>query len=181
MALVQLPLPKHIDEGGLSGHAEDVDLFAGQCGPWCGDYILPPAPCRRGGAYRPQRYGHTAGPRYIGSNGCGRSGAAMLHRHATVTICHMHQNLADITRQPIFCGSGGQVPLCNRQIANPGHRTRCGVNRLPDGTLRRCGLDAAERWLSDYPGARGVGPMTIAMLMKNTCGSSLSPAPAVTW
>ena len=183
--LVQLPLPKHIDEGRVIeaiAPEKDVDAFSpvnvGRV--VVGDYIL--APCTPAGVVELiDRSGMDIKGRHcviIGrSNIVGKPLALlMLHRHATVTICHSRtQNLADITRQAdILVAAVGKPRFVTADMIKPGATViDVGVNRLPDGTL--CGdVDyAAEKvagLITPVPG--GVGPMTIAMLMKNTLAAA---------
>lgn len=184
--LVQLPLPKHIHEGRVIeaiAPNKDVDAFShvnvGRV--VVGDYIF--APCTPAGVVELiDRGGMDIKGKHcviIGrSNIVGKPLALlMLHRHATVTICHSRtENLADITRQAdILVAAVGRANFVTGDMIKPGAAViDVGINRLPDGKL--CGdvdYEAAEKvagMITPVPG--GVGPMTIAMLMKNTLAAA---------
>jgi len=108
------------------------------------------------------------------SNIVGRPVALMLlHRHATVTICHSRTaRLRDeISRGDIVIVAIGKPGLVRGDWIKPGAVViDVGVNRLPNGKLAGdVEFEAAgERasWISPVPG--GVGPMTICMLLFNT-------------
>lgn len=96
----------------------------------------------------------------------------MLDWNATVTICHScTTNLAEKTRQAdILIVAAGKRGLITADMVKPGAVVvDVGINRDENGKL--CGdvapdvADVAE-WLTPVPG--GVGPMTVAMLMRNT-------------
>jgi len=117
----------------------------------------------------------------------------LLQRHATVTICHSRtRELAAIARQAdILVAAIGRPILVTAQMVKPGAIViDVGMNRVgPDlapqiahdaektrlleknGTVLLGDVDFARvrevaSWITPVPG--GVGPMTIAMLMKNT-------------
>jgi methylenetetrahydrofolate dehydrogenase (NADP+)/methenyltetrahydrofolate cyclohydrolase len=89
-----------------------------------------------------------------------------------VTICHScTDNLAEKTRQAdILIVAAGKRGLITADMVKPGAVVvDVGINRDENGKL--CGDVAPEvadvaRWLTPVPG--GVGPMTVAMLMRNT-------------
>ena len=96
----------------------------------------------------------------------------LLRENCTVTVCHSHtKNLAEITREAdILVLAIGKARFVTADMVKPGAAViDVGINRLPDGAL--CG-DADESvasvagFLTPVPG--GVGPMTVACLMKNT-------------
>jgi methylenetetrahydrofolate dehydrogenase (NADP+)/methenyltetrahydrofolate cyclohydrolase len=111
-----------------------------------------------------------------------------LARHATVTICHSRsRDLAGLARQAeILIAAVGRPELVRGDWIAPGATViDVGINRSPDGKLvgdvafEEARLVAAA--ITPVPG--GVGPMTIAMLLKNTalaasrqCGIDLAPA-----
>ena len=92
---------------------------------------------------------------------------------ATVTICHrfttdLRAHVAEAELLVVAVGKPGLIP---GDWIRPGAVVvDVGINRLPDGKL--CGdvqFDSARErasWITPVPG--GVGPMTVAMLMKNT-------------
>jgi len=108
------------------------------------------------------------------SNIVGKPMAMMLlHRHATVTICHIHtQDLAAHTRQAdILVCAVGKISLITADMVKPGAVViDIGINRMENGDI--CGdvdfaeVSAVASHITPVPG--GVGPMTRAMLMSNT-------------
>jgi len=108
------------------------------------------------------------------SNIVGKPMAMMLlHRHATVTICHIHTvDLAAFTRQAdILVCAVGKIGLITADMVKPGAVViDVGINRKEAGGI--CGdvdFDSVSQiasYISPVPG--GVGPMTRAMLMQNT-------------
>lgn len=101
----------------------------------------------------------------------------LLHRHATVTICHSKtQDLAAVCRQAdILIAAIGKPQFITEKMVKPGATViDVGINRLPDGRLVGdvdydpvCKVAGA---ITPVPG--GVGPMTIAMLLSNTLQSA---------
>lgn len=108
------------------------------------------------------------------SNIVGRPVAIMLlHRHATVTICHSRsRDLGACTRQAdILIVAVGRPELITGDMVKEGVVVvDVGINRLPDGKLvgdvHFPSVAARAGAISPVPG--GVGPMTIAMLLANT-------------
>lgn len=121
----------------------------------------------------------------------------LLHRHATVTICHSRtRNLPEITRQAdILIAAIGRAAMITGEYVREGAVVvDVGMNRattpeevrriFPDAEIPKRLEDLEKRgytllgdveprtvverasWLTPVPG--GVGPLTIAMLMKNT-------------
>ncbi len=97
----------------------------------------------------------------------------LLQENGTVTICHSRtKNLAEICRQAdILVAAVGQAKFVTADMVKPGATViDVGINRDENGKL--CGdvdFDAVEPIagaITPVPG--GVGPMTIALLMKNT-------------
>jgi len=97
----------------------------------------------------------------------------LLQKHGTVTICHSRtQNLAEICRQAdILVAAVGKLHMVTADMIKPGAVViDVAMNRNEAGKL--CGdVDYAEAEkiasaITPVPG--GVGPMTRAMLMKNT-------------
>ncbi len=98
----------------------------------------------------------------------------LLAADATVTTCHSRtRDTAAIVREAdIVIAAVGRPNLVRADWIKPGAAViDVGVNRLPDGTL--CGDVAFDEvrevagHLSPVPG--GVGPMTVASLLKNVC------------
>ena len=180
--LVQLPLPKHIDEEKVIdaiAREKDVDGFhpGNVAGLWLGkDCIVP---CTPAGILR-----------LIDSTGVSLSGKQavvvgrsnivgkpvaklLLDRNATVTISHSRTaDLGAVTRQAdVLVVAVGKAGLITGDMVKPGAVViDVGMNRDAEGCL--CGdVDFAScsevaGWITPVPG--GVGPMTIAMLMVNT-------------
>jgi methylenetetrahydrofolate dehydrogenase (NADP+) / methenyltetrahydrofolate cyclohydrolase len=119
--------------------------------------------------------------------------AMLLQRNATVTVCHSRsRDLAAITRQAdILVAAVGRPIMITGEMVKPGAVViDVGMNRVEAGFADRLTHDADKSrllakngsvllgdvdfasvrdvasWITPVPG--GVGPMTIAMLMKNT-------------
>lgn len=179
--LVQSPLPKHLDEKLVVEHIDprkDVDAFhAYNVGRiMIGDYTF--LPCTPAGVIELIR---STGVPIEGEN-CvvvGRSNIVgkpmamlLLHNNGTVTICHSRtKNLAEICRgADILVAAVGKPKFITADMVKPGAVViDVGMDRDENGKL--CGdvdFDAVEpiaSYITPVPG--GVGPMTIAMLMKN--------------
>ena len=180
--LVQLPLPKHISGQKVIeaiSPGKDVDGFhpTNVAGLWLGkDCVLP---CTPAGV---MRLLDSIGIDLSGkdavvvgrSNIVGKPVAKLLmDRHATVTMAHSRTvNLAEVTRKAdVLVVAVGKAGLITGEMVKPGAVViDVGMNRDAEGHL--CGdVDFASclpvsGWITPVPG--GVGPMTIAMLMKNT-------------
>jgi len=184
--LVQLPLPRHLDEKKVIraiSPDKDVDAFhpvnVGKI--MIGDYTF--APCTPAGIIELiERSGIS-----IASKNCvviGRSNIVgkpmsmlLLHKNATVTICHSKtENLEKIVRQAdIVIAAVGRAKFVTADMVKDGAVIiDVGINRMDNGKL--CGdVDFDEvapkaSYITPVPG--GVGPMTIAMLMKNTVAAA---------
>ena len=97
----------------------------------------------------------------------------LLHRHATVTICHSKTpDLAEVCRRAdILVAAVGKARFIRGEMVKEGAVViDVGINRQPDGKLVGDvdfeAVAAKASWITPVPG--GVGPMTIAMLMQNT-------------
>ena len=97
----------------------------------------------------------------------------LLNRHATVTICHTRtRDLPSVTRRAdILVAAAGKAGMIRGDMVRQGAVViDVGINRGPDGKLVGdvAYAEAAERasFITPVPG--GVGPMTIAMLLRNT-------------
>lgn len=101
----------------------------------------------------------------------------LLHRHATVTICHSKtRDLQSVCREAdILVAAIGKPQFITEKMVKPGAAViDVGINRLPDGRLVG---DVDFNPVSEVAGAitpvpGGVGPMTIAMLLSNTLQSA---------
>jgi len=96
----------------------------------------------------------------------------LLNAHATVTWCHTKTaNLAAHTRRAdILVVAAGRPRLITGEMVKPGAVVvDVGVNRLNGklvGDVDFSSVAAVAGWITPVPG--GVGPMTIAMLLRNT-------------
>jgi methylenetetrahydrofolate dehydrogenase (NADP+)/methenyltetrahydrofolate cyclohydrolase len=190
--LVQLPLPKQIDPRKVIDAidpAKDVDGFhpvnVGLL--HLGRPTL--APCTPSGV---MRLLDSAGIAIEGARAVviGRSdivgkpvAALLLQRHATVTICHSRtRDLAAVTREAdIVIAAIGKPLFVTAEMVKPGAAViDVGVNRVPSavtksgyatvGDVDFARVREIAGAITPVPG--GVGPMTIAMLMKNTVSAA---------
>jgi methylenetetrahydrofolate dehydrogenase (NADP+)/methenyltetrahydrofolate cyclohydrolase len=97
----------------------------------------------------------------------------LLHRHATVTICHSRTRdlAAEVARAEILVVSVGRAGTIPGDWVRPGAVViDVGINRLEDGSLTGDvdfeGASLRAGHITPVPG--GVGPMTVAHLMENT-------------
>jgi methylenetetrahydrofolate dehydrogenase (NADP+)/methenyltetrahydrofolate cyclohydrolase len=109
--------------------------------------------------------------------------ALLLQRNATVTICHSRtRELAAVcARADVLVAAVGVPRLIGAVHVKPGATViDVGMNRLPEGLCGDVDFDAAvdrAGLITPVPG--GVGPMTIAMLLRNTVTAArLQRAPA---
>ncbi|HEY5058448.1 MAG TPA: bifunctional 5,10-methylenetetrahydrofolate dehydrogenase/5,10-methenyltetrahydrofolate cyclohydrolase [Gaiellaceae bacterium] len=178
--LVQLPLPPHIDEPAVIeaiDPSKDIDgihpfnagrLYLGR------PALVPGTPL---GIMRMlAEYGiETEGANAVvvgRSNIVGKPIAhLLLQGHATVTICH--SRTTDLERHTlaadILVAAVGRLHLIAPEMVKPGAAViDVGMNRTGDGLFGDVDPAAADRaaYLTPVPG--GVGPMTIAMVLKNT-------------
>jgi methylenetetrahydrofolate dehydrogenase (NADP+)/methenyltetrahydrofolate cyclohydrolase len=180
--LVQLPLPKHIEEKAVLDAisvTKDVDGFHPMS---VGNLVIGDEsllPCTPAGVIElVKRSGIDISGKHavvIGrSNIVGKPVAMLLLReHATVTICHSRTaDMEAIAKTAdILVVAIGKPKAIGRRFVKPGAVViDVGINRLPDGKLAgdvdfEDVLDVAG-YVTPVPG--GVGPMTITMLMLNT-------------
>ena len=180
--LVQLPLPKQLNERRVLESIvpeKDVDGFhpmnVGRL--MTGEPCLvacTPAGCMRlidsTGIELKGKHAVVVGR----SNIVGKPAAILLlERHATVTICHSRTAdlAAEVGRADVLVAAVGRARMIPGAWIKPGSVViDVGINRTSEGKL--CGdvdfESARERagFITPVPG--GVGPMTIAMLLKNT-------------
>lgn len=188
--IVQLPLPKHINEQHVINAIspdKDVDGFTpinigrmvlGE------DSYVPATPM--GICTLLKRYNvETAGKHCVvlgRSNIVGTPIANLLSRKGfdcTVTICHSKtKNLAEITRQAdILIAAIGKPEFVTADMVKEGTvLVDVGIHRIPDetkksgyriiGDAKHSQVDAKCSWVTPVPG--GVGPLTIVSLMENT-------------
>ena len=184
--LVQLPLPPGIDSQAILqavSPEKDVDGFhpvnVGRL--VAGDPVF--IPCTPKGVI--QMIDSTgqdiAGKRAVvigRSNIVGKPVAMLLlHRHATVTICHSRtKDLPGVVREAdILIAAIGKPLFVTPDMVKEGAIViDVGINRLADGKLvGDVDFDRVKEragWITPVPG--GVGPMTIAMLLQNTLESA---------
>ncbi len=180
--LVQLPLPKHLDETEVLLRIrpeKDVDAFhpynVGEI--MIGDYrFLPCTPAgvmellRRSGIEISGKHCVVIGR----SNIVGKPMAMLLlHANGTVTVCHSRTaDLAAMTRQAdILVVAIGRADFVTADMVKPGAVViDVGMNRRADGKLTGdvdfASVEPVASAITPVPG--GVGPMTITMLMQNT-------------
>ena len=179
--LVQLPLPKHIDAERIISAVspeKDVDGFHPMNAGMLSVGKQAPRPCTPFGVMRLLREVgcDPSGKRAVvvgRSNIVGKPMALMLlAADATVTVCHRKSNLAaEVANADILVAAVGVPELIKGEWIKPGAVViDVGMNRMPDGKLKGdVEFDKAKErasFITPVPG--GVGPMTIAMLMRNT-------------
>jgi len=188
--IVQLPLPKHINEQRVINAIspdKDVDGFTpvniGRMvlGEEC---FVPATPM--GICTLLKRYGvETTGKHCVvigRSNIVGTPVANLLSRKGfdcTVTMCHSKtQNLAELTRQAdILVVAIGKPEFVTADMVKPDAvLVDVGIHRVPDATkkngyrvigdVKHSDVDKLCSWVTPVPG--GVGPLTIVSLLQNT-------------
>ncbi len=182
--LVQLPLPKHIDETRAIealDPGKDVDGFhplnAGRL--YLGrPNLVPGTPLgimRMLAEYRIE----TEGARAVVVGRSSIVGKPMAHlllqANATVTICH--SRTVDLQRHTldadILVAAVGQLHMIGADMVKAGATViDVGMNRTENGLFGDVDPSAAEHaaYMTPVPG--GVGPMTIAMVLKNTVSAA---------
>lgn len=185
--LVQLPVPKHIDEKTIINAIapnKDVDAFhpvnVGKI--MVGNYDF--VPCTPAGVMELIKESgiDVSGKECVivgRSNIVGKPQAMLLlHQNGTVTICHSKtKNLAEKTKNADILVTAVGIPnfIKGDMIKEGAVVIDVGINRLENKKL--CGdveFESAEKVagaITPVPG--GVGPMTIAMLMKNTVKAAI--------
>ena len=192
--LVQLPLPRQIDAGSVLEAvpvAKDADGFhplnLGRLAAGAAPPVLPGTPLgcmellRRSGV-------PIAGSRVVV---VGRSvivgrplALLLLNADATVTVCHSKtRDPAAVCREAdILVAAIGRPGMITAEYVKPGAAV-IDVGTTPvDGHLLgdvdRASVEPVAGWLTPVPG--GVGPMTVAMLLRNTLALARArrPAPA---
>jgi methylenetetrahydrofolate dehydrogenase (NADP+) / methenyltetrahydrofolate cyclohydrolase len=179
--IVQLPLPAQIDPGRVIGRVDprkDVDgltptnaglLVQGRAG------LVPATPAgvmellRRSGAAL-----EGAEAVVVGRSGLVGKPAAflLLAENATVTMCHSRtRDLGAVCQHAdVLVAAVGKPRLVTGEMVKAGATViDVGMNRTDDGLVGDVDFEAAARnarAITPVPG--GVGPMTIAMLLKNT-------------
>ena len=185
--LVQLPLPDHLDEHTIIqsiSPEKDVDGFheinVGKLMIGTDTFV----PCTPKGIIELLKENNIE----IEGKNCvvvGRSNIVgkptameLLHNNATVTICHSRtKNLKQICKNAdiLICAIGKPKFFNREYIGNNAVVVDVGIHRQEDGKL--CGdvdfEDVKDIVSAISPVPRGVGSMTIAMLMKNTVKAAI--------
>ena len=180
--LVQLPLPRGINEESVINRInpqKDVDAFhpvnVGKIMTGNFDFL----PCTPAGVMELIKESGID----VDGKECvivGRSNIVgkpmsmlLLHKNGTVTICHSHtENLAEKTKNAdILVAAVGKPNFITGDMIKEGAVViDVGINRMPDkklvGDVEFESASKKASAITPVPG--GVGPMTIAMLMKNT-------------
>jgi len=191
--LVQAPLPSHIDETTVFRHVlleKDVDGFhTVNIGKLCqedpsGSVACTPAGiielCKRSGVETNGKHVVVLGRSLI----VGKPAALLFLQkaafgNATVTVCHSRtQDIPSITRQAdILVAAIGRAHFVTGDMIKPGAVViDVGINRVDDASRKRgyrlvgdVDFEAAKEKVTKItPVPGGVGPMTVAMLMRNT-------------
>jgi methylenetetrahydrofolate dehydrogenase (NADP+)/methenyltetrahydrofolate cyclohydrolase len=195
--LVQMPLPKQIDPDTVIRHIlpeKDVDGFHPvNVGKLLIGHTDGFAPCTPSGVQRMLvHYGvQTSGAECVvvgRSTIVGKPMAALMVQSgpgadATVTICHSRtRDLAEHTRRAdILIVAAGRARMITADMVKPGAVViDVGMNRIPDASTKSGtrlvgdvdfeGVRQVASLITPVPG--GVGPMTIAMLLRNTVRSA---------
>ncbi len=179
--LCQLPLPSHINEEKVLlaiDYTKDVDAFhpvnVGKIMIGNFDFL----PCTPAGVMELIKLSGIE----VGGKECvvvGRSNIVgkpqamlLLHANGTVTVCHSKtKNLSEVTRRAdILVAAVGKANFITRDMVKEGAVViDVGMNRIDGKLTGDVAFDEVEKVagaITPVPG--GVGPMTIAMLMKNT-------------
>ena len=192
--LIQLPLPKHICEDKVLNTVDiskDVDGFNIQNVGRLSINAQPKfVPCTPDGCIEMLKYYNidVSGKHAVV---IGRSRIVglplshlLLRENATVSICHSKtQNLSDITKSAdlIFAACGRANFIDNTMVKDDAVIIDIGINPISDET-KKSGYrlvgdvnydDVKDKVYAISPVPGGVGPMTIAMLLKHTVDAAL--------
>jgi methylenetetrahydrofolate dehydrogenase (NADP+) / methenyltetrahydrofolate cyclohydrolase len=192
--LVQLPLPEHIDEQVVLDRVDpskDADGFH----PYnlgrllSGDLVVAPATPAGIQELLVRSNVETSGAEVVvvgRSNIVGKPLAALMVQkgpgaNATVTVCHTGtRDLTEHTRRAdILVAAIGRAKAITGPMIKPGATViDVGINRTDEGLVGDVDYEAAADIASAItPVPGGVGPMTIAMLLKNTVSLARRAAP----
>ena len=178
--LVQLPLPAHIDEARVIRALDPIKDVDG-IHPLNGGLLLAGTPGHVGATplgvlelldeYEVELQGANAV--VVGrSDIVGKPAALLLlHRHATVTVCHSRTRdlAAETLRADVLVAAVGVPAIVGPEMVKEGAAViDVGLTRTEDGLVGDVDPAVGERagLLTPVPG--GVGPMTIAMLLRST-------------
>ena len=189
--LVQLPLPAQINEADIIDHIhpdKDVDGFhpynigrltqrkplLRPCTPWGIIMLLD----HIGETYKGRHAVIVGASNIVGRPMC----LELLLAGATTTVCHRFTNDLEeqVGRADILVVAVGKPGIVKGEWVKPGATViDVGINRLEDGTLTGdVDFDKASEhaaWITPVPG--GVGPMTVAVLMRNTLDAANRHSP----
>jgi methylenetetrahydrofolate dehydrogenase (NADP+)/methenyltetrahydrofolate cyclohydrolase len=192
--LVQLPLPPHLDERAVLETVDPVKDVDGFTYANIGRLVENRArfvPCTPAGILEllDREKIEIAGRRAVvvgRSEIVGKPTAMLLlHRHATVTICHSRTAdlAAETRRADILIAAAGRPRLITGSMVTPGAAiVDVGITRVGGRLVGDVDFDSVEPVASAVtPVPGGVGPMTVAMLLRNTLrafemGLGLGPA-----
>lgn len=188
--MVQLPLPAGLDENAImQAIAPDKDadglhptnlgrLLAGMDAPRPCTPVGVMELLSEGGVELEGRHAVVIGRSTI----VGKPQALLLlEKNATVTICHSRtQNLADeVRRADVVVAAVGRPHFVKGDWVKPGAAVvDVGINRVDGKLVGDVDFDAVQPhagWITPVPG--GVGPMTVAMLMKNAVDAAAKKLP----
>lgn len=194
--LIQAPLPSHMNETEIFNRVlpgKDVDGFStANVGKLVQEMPDAFAACTPAGIIELlERSNVESSGKHVVVIGrsliVGKPAAMLLlskKSNATVTVCHSRtKNLAEITRQAdIIVAAIGRAKFVTEDMVKPGAVIiDVGINRIPDAT-KKSGFrlvgdvdfeNVAPKCEKITPVPGGVGPMTVAMLMKNTLAACL--------
>jgi methylenetetrahydrofolate dehydrogenase (NADP+) / methenyltetrahydrofolate cyclohydrolase len=192
--LLQLPTPAHIDGGALTeliSPAKDVDGLTPISAGLLAKGRPGLRPCTPAGVMEMLRR-HDVALEGAEAVVVGRSdlvgkplAALLLAAHATVTICHSRtHDLAEVCRRAdVLVAAVGRAALVQGDWVKEGAVViDVGINHTDDGLVGDVDFAAAAtraRLITPVPG--GVGPMTIAMLLRNTLLAARAQAGAAAW
>lgn len=179
--IVQMPLPEHLDTDAALNRIpfeKDADGLTSDAMGRLMTLQPGPLPCTPAGVMELLR---AYDVEIAGANAVvvGRSEIVgkpqahlLLQENATVTICHSRtRDLPAVCRQAdILVAAVGRPKMLGADYVGDGAVViDVGINRLPEGLCGDVDFEAVQpkaRLITPVPG--GVGPMTIAMLLKNT-------------
>ena len=182
--ILQRPVPDHINVRSLQSAVHPLKDLEGMNPASIGNIVyndVAMAPCTAAAAVE---LIHETGLKMEGlevvmighSEIVGKPVAMMLMAEgATVTVCHhmtrsvaMHSRRADVVVVAV-----GKAHLIGPDMIKPGAAViDIGINQTPDALLGDVDTDAVldvAGWLTPVPG--GVGPVTVAILLRNACAA----------
>lgn len=187
--LLQLPVPKPLDGSALTALIDpdkDVDGLTPISAGRLAQGMPGLRPCTPSGVIELLRRHEVE---LVGAEAVvvGRSdlvgkplAALLLQANATVTVCHSRTRdlPAACRRADVLVAAVGIPRLVRRDWVKPGAAViDVGINRLPEGLVGDVDFEGAREragLITPVPG--GVGPMTIAMLLRNTVSAARAQA-----